>query len=285
MIRVEPATAAMFAEVAPLLDGFHNAKITRTQWGSLFDYPWPCTETARGFVLRDDGRCVGFFGTIWSERTIDGRRERLCNLTSWITLPEYRHHSLLLLKSVLALGDCTITCHSPAPHLYPIYKKFGFRDLETHLRIVLPWPSLPPRFGLGGRLFTDPAQIAPRLGEAERLILEAHRVPGCGHLLIESRRGSCYLVFTRTRGRRRYFSHLHYIGTPAVFVRFLDRLKLHLLAVNRTPLIMLDARLAAGLDLPHSRVVPLGVPHVFRSSSLTPEQIDNLYSELILLGL
>jgi hypothetical protein len=228
---------------------------------------------------------VGFFGTIWSEREIGGRRERLCNLTSWITLPEYRNHSLLLLKAILALGDCTITCHSPAPHLYPIYKKFGFHDLETNLRIVLPWPSLPPRMGFGGRVFTDPAKIGPRLDEGERRILEAHRVPGCGHLLIESRGGSCYLVFTRTRGRRRYFSHLHYVGNPPVLVRFLDRLKLHLFTVNRTPLIMLDARLAAGLDLPGSRVVPLGVPHVFRSGSLAPAQIDNLYSELILLGL
>lgn len=285
MIRVEPATAAMFADVAPLLDGFHNPKITREQWRSLFDYPWPCAEAARGFVLRDEARCVGFFGTIWSEREIGGRRERLCNLTSWITLPEYRNHSLLLLKAVLALGDCTITCHSPAPHLYPIYKKFGFSDLETDLRIILPWPSVPPRLGIGTRVLTNPAQIAPRLGDAERRILEAHRVPGCGHLLIESRQESCYLVFTRTRGRRRHFSHLHYIGVPSVFVRFLDRIKLHLFAVNRTPLIMLDARLAAGLDLPHSRLAPLAVPHVFRSSSLTPGQIDNLYSELILLGL
>jgi hypothetical protein len=285
MIRVEPATAAMFADVAPLLDKFDNPKITHGQWRSLFDYPWSCAESSRGFVLRDETQCVGFLGTIWSEREIGGRRERLCNLTSWITLPGYRNHSLLLLKPVLALRDCTITCHSPAPHLYPLYKKFGFSDLETHLRVILPWPSLPPRLGLGARVFTDPAHIAPRLDEAERRILEAHRVPGCGHLLIEARHGSCYLVFTRTRGRRHYFSHFHYIGAPSIFVRFLDRVKLHLLAVNRTLLIMLDARLAAGLDLPHSRLAPLAVPHVFRSSSLAPEQIDNLYSELILLGL
>ncbi len=285
MIHVEPATASMFEEVAPLFEGFNNPKITRGQWRTLFDYPWPCAEPARGFILRDDARCVGFFGTIWSERDIAGRRERLCNLTSWITLPEYRNHSLLLLKAVLALGDCTITCHSPAANLYPIYKKFGFSDLETHLRIVLPWPSLPPRLGLGARVFTDPARIAPRLCESERRILEAHRLPGCGHLLIEGRHGSCYLVFTRTRGRRRHFSHLHYIGAPSVFVRSLNRIQLHLLAVNHTPLIMIDARLAAELDLPHSRLAPLAVPHVFRSGSLAPAQIDNLYSELILLGL
>jgi len=285
MIRVEPATAATFADVAPLLEHFDNPKITREQWRSLFDYPWSCAESSRGFVLWDDDRCVGFLGTIWSEREIGGRRESLCNLTSWITLPEYRNHSLLLLKAVLALRDCTITCHSPAPHLYPIYKKFGFGDLETHLRIILPWPSLPPRLGIGAHLYSDPARITPRLDQPERRILEAHLVPGCGHLLIETRHGSCYLVFTRTRGRRRYFSHFHYIGAPSIFVRFLDRVKLHLLAVNRTLLIMLDSRLAAGLDLPHSRLAPLGVPHVFRSSSLSPGQIDNLYSELILLGL
>lgn len=285
MIRVEPATPEMFTEIAPLFEGFNNPKITRSQWRSLFEYPWPCADAARGFVLRDGERCAGFFGTVWSEREIGGRRERLCNLTSWITLPEYRHHSLLLLKAVLALEDCTITCHSPAPQLYPIYKKFGFRDLETKLRIILPWPSLPPRIGMGARVFSDPDQIAPRLGESEGAILAAHRVPGCGHLLIETRSGSCYVVFTRTRGRKRSFSHLHYIGSPAVFVRHLDRVKLHLLALNRTPLMMIDARLVAGVEIPHSREVPLGVAHVFRSPTLAPGQIDNLYSELILLGL
>jgi hypothetical protein len=35
--------------------------------------------------------------------------------------------------------------------------------------------------------------------------------------------------------------------------------------------------------LPQARHVPLAVPRLYQSSSLRPEQIDNLYSEMVLL--
>lgn len=286
MIRVETAAAADYGEVLPLFGGFKNPKITTEQWRSLFHYSWPAPVDARGFILRDGKRAVGFFGTVWSERTINGRSERICNLSSWITLPEYRNHSLLLFKEVAALRDCTITCHSPAPQLYPIYKRFGFRDLETKLRILLPrpaWQGL--RTWVGDRAIADPDEIAPLLSHQERAILESHRSHRCGHLLLLGKTDSCYLLFTKTKGKRFPFAHVHYLSNGEVFARNLDRIRLHLLLSMGTPLVMIDARLVAGLKLPHSREVNLGVPHIFRSETLVPEQVDNLYSELILLGL
>lgn len=286
MIRVEEATPSDFERIQPLFSGFKNPKITRAQWRSLFDYPWTCDTQTRGFVLLDDDKVAGFFGTIWSEREIAGRPERFCNLTSWITLPDYRNQSLLLLKSVLALEHCTITCHSPAGNLYPLYRRFGFSDLETKLRIILPWPSWhSPAQWLGYKLSSHPNEIAPHLDAANLRLLEAHRSPACGHLLIRAGTDSCYLIFTRTKGKRFHFSHVHYVSNRELFARAIDRIKLHLLRVNRTPLIMIDARLVAGLAIPHSREADLGVPHIFRSTTLAPEQIDNLFSELILLGL
>lgn len=286
MIRVEVATAADCEEVLPLFEGFRNPKITCDQWRTLFHYTWPAPTDARGFILRDGPRAVGFFGTIWSERTVDSRAERICNLSSWITLPEYRNHSLLLFKEVAALRDCTITCHSPAPQLYPIYKRFGFRDLETKLRILPPRPAW-QGLGtwLGDQAISDPDEIAPLLDSKDRAILEAHRPHRCGHLLIQGKQDYCYLVFTKTKGKRFQFAHVHHLSNGAVFARNLDRVRLHLLLSLGTPLVMIDARLITGLHLPHSREVSLGVPHVFRSERLSPGQVDNLYSELILLGL
>ena len=286
MMRVEIATAEHCEEVLPLFEGFRNPKITAEQWRSLFHYTWPAPTDARGFILRDGQRAVGFFGTVWSERIIKGRSERICNLSSWITLPDYRNHSLLLFKEVVALRDCTITCHSPAPQLYPLYKRFGFRDLETKLRILPLRPSW-QRLGtwLGDQALSDPDEIAPLLGDSERAILEAHRSHCCRHLLLLGKADACYLVFTKTKGKRFHFAHVHYLGNGAVFARNLDRIRLHLLLSIGTPLVMIDARFVVGLDLSHSREAILGVPHIFRSETLAPEQVDNLYSELILLGL
>lgn len=281
------ATAADCEAVLPLFEAFNNPAINEQQWRSLFHYPWKTDMEQRGFVLRDGDRVVGFIGTIWSVRRIGGKTERFCNLSSWITLPEYRNHSLQLFKAVMELRDCTITCHTPAGPLYPLYRRFGFSDLETRLRIIRPLPAWQgPAAWLGEEAISDPDEIEPLLPEAEREILNGHRLPGCGHLLLRSRAGAhCYLVYTRTMGKRFPFAHVHYVGDPRVFARNLDRVRLHLMLTLRTPLIMIDARLVAGVALPNSREVSLSVPHVFRSDSLSAAQIDNLYSELILLNL
>lgn len=287
MIRAEVASAADCGAVLPLFSAFNNPAISAEQWRSLFHYPWETDTEQRGFVLRDENRVVGFIGTIWSVRKIAGKAERFCNLSSWITLPEYRNHSLLLFKAVMELRDCTITCHTPAGPLYPLYRRFGFSDLEKNLRIIRPLPAWQgASTWLGDEAISDPDEIEPLLPPPEREILNGHRLPGCGHLLLRGRAGEqCYLVYTRTMGKRFPFAHVHYLGNPQVFARNLDRVRLHLMLTLRTPLIMIDARLVADVALPNSREVSLSVPHVFRSGSLSAAQIDNLYSELILLNL
>jgi hypothetical protein len=283
MIRVEAATPATFEEALPLLEGFDNPGIQREQWRSLFHYSWPCATELRGFVLRDGARLVGFFGTIWSGRHFQGRAERICNITSWITLPEYRNQSLRLLQAILELKDCTITCHSPAPLLYPLYQRLGFQNLETKLCVLLPLPTV--RWNLRYRVLTQIGKIAHWLQGDDECILAAHRLRGCGHLLVLGPDDYCYLVYSKTKGKRVHFAHIHYLSNREVFVRTLDRIKLALYAATRTTLIMLDGRLAEGIDLPFRRDVPLRTPHVYRSGTLAPAPIDNLYSELILLGL
>ncbi len=284
MIRVAAATAADSDRVRPLLAGFNNRRISAAQWSSLFHYSWPSPVETRGFLLLDDARVVGFLGTIWSERDVAGRRERICNLSSWITLPEFRHHSLRLFQAACALEDCTITCHSPAAALHPLYRRCGFADLETKLRIVLPTPSGTfgwPRW----RATTDPDAIAARVGPEDRRILEAHRPHSCAHLLVWNGNEYCYVIATRTKGKRCHFAHLHYVSHRDLLPAILDRIKWHLLFALGTPLLMIDARLVADLALPYSREAALAVPHVFRSPTLAPAQIDNAFSELILLGL
>lgn len=284
MIRIEPAVAADFERVAPLFELFQNSRITPEQWRSLFHYSWACDRPERGFLLRDGDAIAGFIGTIWSERENAGRREWICNLTSWITRPEYRNQSLLLLKAVTGLSDCTITCLSPSAQLYPLYRRLGFSDLETKLRLIEPWPT--GRCGWRCRITSDQERIATRLSAEDRRILQAHRPHRCRHLLVQRGDEYCYAIFTQTTGKLHpRAAYLHYLSNATVFLCALDRIKLHLLQTAGTPYIVLPGRLATGLEIPRSRNIALGVPFVFRSERLAPPQIDYLFSELILLGL
>ena len=284
-MHVEEATEADCEHVLPILAGFKNAALGPERWRRLFDYSWRAPTRSRGFLLRDGDQVVGFFGTIWSERMIAGKREVLCNLTSWITLPEYRNSSLLLLKAVVDLPDCTLTCHTLAGRIYPLFKRFGFEDLETKLRILLPLPSWNFSALLHFRATTDRERILAILEGPDRDIFLAHKPYPCGHLLVHGRDGYCYMIFTKTKGRRASFAHLQYISNRDVFLRALDLIKLRLFLATGTPFVMIDARLMRGIEIPHSREVALGRPYVYRSASLRPEQIDNLYSEMILLGI
>jgi len=38
---------------------------------------------------------------LYSERLVEGRLERFCNLTSWCVLPDYRSRSISLLTALL----------------------------------------------------------------------------------------------------------------------------------------------------------------------------------------
>jgi hypothetical protein len=284
-MQVEEATEADCEKVLPLLAGFNNSSLTADRWRCLFNYTWPAPSQRRGFLLRDGDRVGGYFATVWSERTIDGKREAMCNLSSWITLPEYRNLSLLLFKAVTEPRNCTLTCHSPAGRIYPLFRKFGFQDLETQWRLILPYPSWDFSAWFGYHSTTNPDRIAEIVNPADREILQAHRCYRCGHLLIHGRNGYCYLIFTKTKGRRTSFAHLQYISDRQVFLRQLDRIRLRLFLATGTPFVMVDSRLVKGLEIPHSREVTLSRPYVYRSETLRAEQIDNLYSEIILLGL
>src|SRR5512145_1520818 len=109
MTRVEPAFRHDFEDVVPLLEEFPGQRLPREAWyRMLFEPPWPTPDDRRGYVLRDDGRVVGFLGTISCTREIRGRRERFCNLSSWIVRDSHRGASLQLVLPVLADREQTI---------------------------------------------------------------------------------------------------------------------------------------------------------------------------------
>ncbi len=286
MIEVRIATAQDFAAVLPLFDAFRDPPITAEHWRRLFEYPWPDEEDLRGFVLRDGPRTVGFFGTILSERVVDGRVEKFANLTSWVTLPEYRNHSLRLFEAVSGLEGRTLTCFTARPEIAPLYRRFGFEELETKWLVVLPPPAPTRPFGwLRGRITTNAAIVSTGLRGVQRELCIHHRALGCGQMLITHRGAQCHVIYTRTKGRRRHFSRIHHISTPEIFAACLDHIRWRLTLEQRTVALAIDARLWQGPRPAFSRETALAQRAFFRTKTLRPEQIDNLYTELVLLPL
>ena len=54
----------------------------------------------------------GAYLALYSERDIDGRTERFCNLAAWCVMDEYRSFGLMLLKALLTkTATISLICH------------------------------------------------------------------------------------------------------------------------------------------------------------------------------
>lgn len=95
-------------------------------------------------MLRDGQRVLGVYVALYSERLMAGRVERFCNLASWSVLPEYRFHSIRLLKALLAQESYHFTDLAPNEKVEAVNARLKFRYLDTSVALLphLPWPTL-----------------------------------------------------------------------------------------------------------------------------------------------
>ena len=104
-------------------------------------------------------------------------------------------------------------------------------------------------------------------------------------MVVQAPEGYCYLVFASRRHRKYGFempySHVHYISNPDVFIRHLNRIKLYFLKTFGSWFLAVDERLIAHRAVGFSTVHRLTTPRYYRSRDLAPDQIDNLYTELV----
>jgi len=154
--------------------------------------------------------------------------------------------------------------------------------LETAQHIIMPTPS--PHAVMRSVRYRVSAKIDPRLlSPADQLIYEHHHQTLCRHLFVRGPEGDCYLIYVKAKGRTHHFAHVLYLSNPAVFAAAIEKVKLAILFHNRTLPIMIDERLLHGVTLPHTRRLSLATPRLFHSTMLQAHQIDNLYSEFVLL--
>jgi len=239
---------------------------------------------ASGYVLVHHSAIVGFLGTIVSERSIDGRIEPFCNVCRWIVSPEHRDDALRLLEPLHDLRDHTLTYFSASPATRHAFEGLGFQYLDFDARIFSPHPMLfrvTPQSEYS--VLTDPDAIAPLLGDTDRKLLEDHRPYACGHLLVRhSRDGrSCYCIHTTITRNSLRFSHIQYLSDAAVFLEAVDAVGNRLFDRRKTIFMKVDSRLLGRHHAVHSIPLKIDAPRMYRSDHLRPDQVDNLYTELV----
>jgi hypothetical protein len=280
-VTVRPIAQADVPAVAAFLHEHLNDRVPVEDWARAVAVPWKVDAPNAGYMLLDGDGVVGAHLAYYSERTIDGRPERFCNLGAWCVLPEHRFHGLRLLKALLAQDGYHFTDLSPSGNVVGLNTRLGFAFLDTTTTIVpnVPWPTF------RGRIVADRASIERALTGRESEIYRDHATTAAArHLLLERGDEHCHVVFRKDRRKGiPLFASILYVSNPDLFRAMSGRVCRHLL-VRHGAVAMLIERAVVEHHPRLSRTVESPRRKMFRSPSLAPAQIDYLYSELVCLS-
>ena len=278
--RVRPAGQGDVEAICDLIARHFGKRIRRDEWRRLFDYRWGAGAPDHGWVLDQEGHIVGYLGAIYAEREIDGQVERICNLTSMCVDATHRAMAPFLIMAAVRRGDCTVTGLSARPSVFRILERAGFAPLDPGKLVVPPLFNL---FGLArGRpsFEWDPDRMRPELDGTALRILDDHLSYGCQCLLARYDDRRCLLVVKRRILRILPVSEILFATDRDFMTEHIEAVTWAIIVRQRTLAVMADRRLY-GNGAPAA--IFLKSPSLFRSRRLEAHQIDNLYSELVLL--
>lgn len=284
MLRVEKITSALFPKLYGAFLHDDDPLSGEQDWRNVFDYAWDLGEGYCGYALLDGAEVVGMLGMIFSERLIDGALQRFCNLHTWWVREDHRGHSLLLLRPVLRLQGYTVTHFTPCDRIRAVTKRLGFQDLDLHLKILLP-VGLPSSQDYDCTIFDDEEVIQRRLPECQQRILQDHRPYRCGHLLLTSGHEHCYLLYTHVVRHRLPYCHIHYASNHEFFLRHERSVRAALHRRHRSWFTAVDQRIFPEANFRASFQSWAPSHALYKSTHVTPSQIDHLYSDVTFLRL
>lgn len=281
--RVAPIGDSDLDRVGEFLNKNLNGRVSAADWARAARVPWSVEAPNHGFMLLDESDIVGVYLAFYSSRTIQGRTERFCNLGAWCVSPMHRLHSLQLLRALLGQQGYHFTDLSPSGNTVPINERLKFIHLDTATALMpnLPWPSLPGRY----KVSSEPATIEGVLSGRELQIYRDHRFGQAAHHVVMFRGDEqCYVIFRRDRRKNLpVFASVLYVSNPPLFRKMAGVFGRHLLFRHRVPVTLMEVRVVGGQPA-GSYLLRSSRPKMFKSDSLQPDQIDNLYSELVCLA-
>lgn len=153
-------------------------------------------------------------------------------------------------------------------------------------RLLLPFGRrlFQPKYS-SVNLIHDLAAIEKTLDGQNLIIFNDHKPYPCFHFLLTGKDRYCYIIYAKLRRKRIPYAHLHYISDPDLFALAYRDIRKSILSHANAFFLLIDSRLVKNRKLPISICLPYRAPKQYMSSTLKPPQIDNLYSELVMLNM
>jgi hypothetical protein len=276
-VEVKPITDADIPAVAEFLHLGMSSGRSAAEWRRVMTAPWDGEQPNHGYLLRDDGRLVGAYLALYSERVIDGRPLRICNLGAWCVAQEHRANGLRLLRSLLRQREYTFTDLTPSETVVALNTRLGFTPLDVTTALVpnIPWPVR----SRGVRVVDTPNEIHGLLSGPDQTIYRDHAATAVHHVVLVKGHQSCYVMFRRDRRKRLpLFASILYVGNRDLFRDCAPHFYRYLLLRHGMVATLAEIRVVG--HRPKRALTIAGWPKMYLSENLKPAQIDYLYSEL-----
>jgi hypothetical protein len=274
---IKPITDADTWTVAEFLHVGMGSRVSAVDWHRLMTPPWDVEQPNHGYVLLENGRVVGAYLALYSERMIDGRPRRICNLGVWCVAEGHRANGLRLLRSLLRQRGYTFTDLTPSETVVALNTRLGFTPLDTTTALVpnIPWPAR----SRGVRVVDTPNEVHGLLFGPDQTIYRDHGATAVHHVVLVKGDQRCYVMFRRDRRRRlRLFASILYVGNRDLFRDCGPHFYRYLLLRHGIVATLAEIRIVG--HRPKRAVMVAGWPKMYLGDDLEPAQIDYLYSEL-----
>ena len=194
--RVRPAVAADIDAVCRLLHEQMNRRLLPERWQRITTYGWLAEKPDFGRVVDDGGRVVGFVGSVYADREIAGRRERVVSMSSWYLDKAYRGQGLgfELMRSATEDEAASYTMITVSPRNLAMLPRLGYRLLDHDRRV---W-SASGGSADGLAIEQKRERILEKVDAGQRRMLQDHAGLPVHPVLIAAADGHCLAVFSVT---------------------------------------------------------------------------------------
>ncbi|NIH97882.1 hypothetical protein [Mycolicibacterium fluoranthenivorans] len=277
-VELGPITVADLPEVAQFLHDQLDPRVPVECWSAQIIPTWAVDQPNHGFLLRCGAEVVGAHLAFYSDRRIDGRTERFCNLAAWCVAQPYRSHGVRLLRALLRQQGYHFTDLSPSIDVQALNTRLGFVALDTSTVMVpnVPWPVRSD----GVRVLSHFQDIKKSLrAEDLSVYLDHAGAAAVEHAVIVRGAQTCHVMFRRVRRKNLpLFAALVHVGNQRLFRETGRHLFGHLLLHHGLPATLIESHVVDARFTGSVQVSPRA--KMYRSDTLRADQIDYLYSEL-----
>ena len=264
-------------EVAAFMQAvFPRAKWGPDGWERLLAGRWARADDPCAVVARDGDRLVGVLGLVCAMRPTAHGHSRWVNLTSWYVLPDYRGQGLgrRMMEMAVALPGATVTNFSSAVKAVPVVHRAGLKVLDDR-RCLWEARADAPRLPV-----TDEPQVTGHVGQ----VLADHAGLPLRRIAVKTADGPLILVLMAAQKHDDYVTHeVLFLSDPARFATF-ARAVADTVLPARAAVLSVDSRFVSDPSVA-DRVEPIPVPRFYASSDMMPDEIDPMYTEIVLLGM